>query len=102
MMAEFHVVPLGGSIHLSGRLAKVMRLIDASGLDYRVGPMGTVLEGEWDHVMDLIKRCHKALLADCPRVVTSIAIDDRKGAFSGRMKKKVDSVIRKSGRNLRT
>ncbi len=86
---------------MSRPLAKVMRLIDDSGLDYRVGPMGTAVEGSWDQVMRLIKRCHQAMLAQAPRVLTSVAIDDRKGA-ADRLEGKVASAVRKAGRPLRT
>ena len=101
MIAQFAVVPIGPGIHMSGRLAKVMRLIDESGLDYRVGPMGTAVEGSWDQVMKLVKKCHHTLLADTSRVFTYITVDDRKGA-KGRLEGKVASVVRKAGRPLRT
>ena len=52
MLAELEIIPIGTkSASLSGLLAEVAKLIDASGLDYRVGPMGTVVEGEWDQIM---------------------------------------------------
>ena len=79
MIAEFSTIPLGTGVQMSKRLAKVMRLIDQSGLDYRVGSMGTSIEGGWDEVMRLIRRCHQALLSTSPRVLTHISIDDRKG-----------------------
>ena len=46
MLAEFQIVPIGTKgASLSEILAKVAKLIDQSGLDYRVGPMGTTVEG---------------------------------------------------------
>ena len=63
MLAEFEIVPVGtASPSLSTELVQVAKLIDASGLDYRVGPMGTVVEGDWDQVMSLAKRCHQTIL----------------------------------------
>ena len=100
MVVQFSVIPIGSGVHMSGLLAKVMRLIDDSGLDYRIGPMGTAVEGNWDQVMRLIKRCHQAMLAQAPRVLTSVTIDDREGA-TGRLEGKVASVIRKVGRPLK-
>ncbi len=41
--------------------------------------MGTVIEGNWDRVMGLIKKCHASVSKDEARVLTSITIDDRKG-----------------------
>jgi uncharacterized protein (TIGR00106 family) len=101
MVVQFSVIPIGSGVHMSGPLARVMRLIDDSGLDYRVGPMGTAVEGSWDQVMRLIKRCHQAMGTRAPRVLTSVTIDDRKGAF-GRLEGKVASVVRKAGRPLKT
>ena len=31
-------------------MARSLDIIDKSGVDYRLNPMGTVLEGEWDEV----------------------------------------------------
>lgn len=101
MVVEFSVIPMGRGIGISSELAKVMRLVDDSGLDYRVGPMCTVLEGEWGPVMELIQRCHQRVRVGSARVMTTIKIDDRKGAQS-RMTGKVASVVQKSGRRLKT
>lgn len=101
MVVEFSVIPVGRGIGISSELAKVMRLVDDSGLDYRLGPMCTVLEGEWGPVMELIRRCHQRVRAGSARVMTTIKVDDRKGAHS-RMAAKVASVVRKSGRALKT
>ena len=78
MLAELEIIPIGtGSASVSALLADVVKLIDQSGLDYRVGPMGTVVEGDWDRVMALAKQCHDAMLQSADRVMTTIRIDDR-------------------------
>ena len=103
MLAEFEIVPLGlGGASISGVLAKVAALIDQSGLDYRVGPMGTTVEGEWDRVLDLAKRCHEAMLQAAPRVMTTIRIDDRNDQPApGRITRKVASLEAKVGKSLK-
>ena len=103
MLAELELVPIGTkSASLSVLLAEVAKLIDASGLDYRVGPMGTVVEGEWDPVMQLAKRCHDAVLTSSARVMTTIRIDDRTDTPGlGRMVKKVQSLEQAVGRPLK-
>ena len=103
MLAELEIVPIGTqSPSLSSILAEVAKLIDKSGLDYRVGSMGTVVEGEWDRIMVLAKQCHQAVLASTSRVMTTIRIDDRKDRpFSGRITQKVQSLEAKVGKPLR-
>jgi uncharacterized protein (TIGR00106 family) len=101
MIAEFCIIPIGGGSHFSARLAKVLKIVDASGLDYKLGPMGTSVEGEWDEVMRLIKKCQQALLAESDRVWISIKVDSSKGTKK-RLAHKVESVIEKAGKPLRT
>ncbi|HIH01983.1 TPA: MTH1187 family thiamine-binding protein [Thermoplasmata archaeon] len=100
MLAEFSVVPLGKGESISQYVAECMKLVDASGLDYRFTPMGTVLEGDFDEVMSVIHECHKAVMASCPRVLTTIRIDDRKGVSHG-LESKLESVEIKVGKRLK-
>jgi uncharacterized protein (TIGR00106 family) len=100
MVAQFSILPIG-ELSMSRTLVRVMKIIDEGGLDYRVGPMGTSVEGSWEKVLRLIHRCHDAVLANHPRVYTTISIDDRKGT-QGALSKKVLSVIEKSGRPLKS
>lgn len=99
MVVEFSTFPVGGGIGMSRRLARVMTLIEASGLPYSVGAMGTSVEGSWSEVMRLIRKCHETLLRNGQRVMTHIVIDDRKGA-RGRLRGKVASLERKLGHRL--
>ena len=103
MLAELEVIPIGtGNASLSTVLAEVAKLIDKSGLDYRVGPMGTVVEGDWDRIMLLAKQCHQAVLGSVGRVMTTIRIDDRKDQpGAGRITQKVQSLEAKVGKPLR-
>lgn len=80
MMADFRVVPIGtGSSSLSTQLAEVLDVVDSSGVSYKVNDMRTILEGDWDTVMGLIKKCHDKMMESSERVTTIITIDDRKG-----------------------
>ena len=99
MLAEFSIFPIGEGESLSKYVARSLKLIDESGLKYRINPMGTVVEGEWDEVMELIKSCHHAILEDTQRVTCSIKIDDRKGKTNA-LDMKIKSVEEKVGRRL--
>lgn len=76
MIAEFSICPLGTE-HMSKDVARVVEVLQGSGLEYRLGPMGTCLEGDIDHVLSAIRRCHEAVRNKHDRVITTIVIDDR-------------------------
>ena len=98
-MVELSMFPVDKGEHLSDYVARVLAIIDQSGVSYRLNPMGTVLEGEWDEVMAVIKKCHKELEKDCSRISTSLKIDYRKHTAS-RMDAKIKSVESKIGKSL--
>jgi uncharacterized protein (TIGR00106 family) len=100
VVLEFSMFPLGRGESLSPYVAKILDIVERSGLDYRFHAMGTLLEGEWDDVMGIVRKCFEALAADCDRIECSIKIDYRKGQ-AGRLRTKVASVEEKLGRPLR-
>jgi len=101
MVVNFTVVPIGKDSSLSAKVAEVLKIISDSGISYKLHSMGTILEGEWDEIMRLIKKCHKKILNDSDRVLTTITIDDRKGR-TDRIAGKVKSVEEKLGKKLKT
>lgn len=101
MLLEFSMSPLGKGESVSEYVARSLEIVADSGLDYRLHAMGTVLEGEWDEVFDVVKRCYEAMSTDCDRISCSIKVDARRGA-SGRLSSKVKSVEQKLGKTLKT
>jgi len=101
MLAEFSIVPLDKGASLSAHVARMLDLVDRSGLAYLLTPMGTMVEGDADAVWDLVRACHREMAAHSGRVLTTVRVDDKKGA-TGQLQKKVASVERKLGRSLRT
>jgi uncharacterized protein (TIGR00106 family) len=99
MIIEFTVVPIGRGAELAGPVARILDLVDQSGLPYQLTAMGTLVEGEWDEVMGLVRRCHEAMRGASGRVSTHIAVDDRVGV-SGRIAGKVRDVEQVLGRPL--
>ena len=99
MLAEFSIIPIGKGESLSDRIAGVLRIVADSGLPYKANPMGTVVEGDWDEVLLLIKKCHNEMLENTGRLVTSITIDDRPGR-PNRLEEKIKSVEKRLGREL--
>jgi uncharacterized protein (TIGR00106 family) len=100
MLIEFSIVPVGSGSSLSDRIAEVLRIVDESGLPYRINPMGTVVEGEWDELFRLVRKCHKTVMKKEERVVTHISVDDRKG-MPDRIGQKVKSVEKILGKSLK-
>jgi uncharacterized protein (TIGR00106 family) len=101
LLAEFSIWPMDKGQSVSEYVARCLDVIDRSGLPYRLGPMGTALEGEYDDVMAVLKQCFDGLLADCSRVTASVKLDYRKG-YTGRLDAKVRRVEEHVGRKLRT
>lgn len=99
MLIEFSIVPVGAGSSLGGRLAEVMKIVSESGLPYKVNPMGTVVEGGWDELMNLVKKCHEAAMRNEERVLTKISIDDRKD-MPNRIEEKVKSIEKRLGKTL--
>jgi uncharacterized protein (TIGR00106 family) len=100
MLVQFSIVPLGKGESISAQISKVLKIVDEGGLPYRLTPMGTVVEGEWDEVMALIRTCHLEVLKSMPRLLTTITIDDRPGK-PDRITEKIRSVEKKLGRELK-
>jgi uncharacterized protein (TIGR00106 family) len=101
LLAEFSISPLGKGDSVGPYVARALDIIDKSGLPYKLGPLGTCVEGEWADVMAVIQKCYEELSRDCERVTCTIKCDWRKGK-SGRLTTKVESVQKHLGRRLQT
>ena len=96
------MTPLGKGESVSKYVAKVVDIVDRSGLPYVLTPMGTIVEGEdWDEVMEVLKRGFEELKKECSRISITMKIDYRQGK-SGRLRSKVESVQEKLGRDIKT
>lgn len=93
--------PLGKGDSVSPYVARCLEIVEASGLDYRLHAMGTILEGEWDEVLAVVTKCYAALRPDCERISCTMKIDAREKA-AGRLISKVQSVEEKLGRKLKS
>lgn len=94
VLANFAIFPLDKGTSVSPYIARAVRIIKESGLPYELGPMTTVIEGEWDEVMAVIDRCFKDLQRDAGRIYMTLNIDYRQGRTGG-MTEKVAAVERK-------
>jgi uncharacterized protein (TIGR00106 family) len=101
VLLEFAMAPHGQGEGVSRYVARILDIIDRSGVSYRLTPMGTILEGDWDAVMAVVTACFRALQTDCSRIGLNLKVDYRAGNES-RLVSKVDAVEGHLGRKLRT
>jgi uncharacterized protein (TIGR00106 family) len=101
-LVEFSIFPTEKTQSKSAYVARVLDIIDKSGLDYQFTPMGTIVEGESvEEVLAIITQAYTELQIDCGRIYSSIKIDYREGPV-GRLRKKTGSVEKRLGRELNT
>ena len=101
VLLEFSMAPLGQGESVSAHVARILDLIDRSGVPYQLTPMGTILEGEWSEVMSVVTACFETLAKDCPRIGVHLKVDYRAGP-AGRLKSKTAKVEQQLGRKLQT
>jgi len=94
VIIDFSIFPVDKGESVSIYVTRAVKIIKDSGLPYKLGPMGTSIEGEWDELMGLVTRCFDAMKQDCNRVYMTIKVDYRRGA-TGRMEGKIQSVQQK-------
>lgn len=94
-VVEISIVPLGtGSTSLSQYVAACESELRkrCKGLKYELTAMGTIIEGDLDQILTLVRRLHEVPFEEgALRVSTSIKIDDRRDK-PGTIEQKVRSV----------
>lgn len=101
VLLEFSMAPGGKGESVSAYVARILDVIDRSGVSYQLTPMGTILEGEWDDVMGVVTACFRALETDCTRIGVQMKVDYRAGP-AGRLQSKTAKVEERLGRKLST
>lgn len=94
---EVSVVPIGtATTSLSSWVTESLRVLQKrSDLNYKLTPMGTIIEGDLDQALRLVRQMHEApFKTGIRRVITTISVDDRRDK-SVTLQGKVDSVMKK-------
>lgn len=98
VMIDLCVVPVGVGVSVSEYIAECERIIMAAGLESQMHPYGTVIQGEWDLVMETVKKCHEKVHAmGSPRIMSIVKIGTRTDREQT-MQDKIDSVNAKLAR----
>ena len=79
MIIGFSITPLGLGEDVGQAVAEAVRVVRASGLPNKTDAMFTVVEGEWDEVMGVVKQAVDAVLAVAPRASMVLKADIRPG-----------------------
>lgn len=97
-IVEVSVVPIGtASPSVSRYVAETEKVLrEAEGINFELTAMGTIIEGDLDQVLSLVRQMHRVVLGtpEVMRVVTTVKIDerlDKKSSIHG----KVASVKKK-------
>ena len=79
-IAEITVVPSGIGPSVSDYVVRAIRVIEKhEGVRFQLTPMGTILEGDLDSILDVIRDVHNCAFDDrVKRVLTLVKIDDRR------------------------
>jgi len=86
---------------VSRYVSKIVDMIDKSGVNYKLTPMGTVIETQnIDQALEIIKKSYQ-VLGDCERVYGNLKFDIRKNC-SDRLTSKIASVESQLGKSVNT
>jgi uncharacterized protein (TIGR00106 family) len=94
VVAEISIVPIGtGDTGLSGYIAACLEVLERrKDISYRLTPMGTIIEGSLDKVLEAVQKMHEVPFnKGASRVVTFLKIDDRRDK-QATMADKIESV----------
>lgn len=93
MLVAFSVSPSGGDPEggVSEAVARAVKVVRDSGLPNETNAMFTNIEGDWDEVMDVLKRAVEAAGEGAARVSLVLKADIRPG-YQGQLTAKVDRV----------
>ena len=104
VLLEFSMFPTSDDCRsgasVSSQVSKIIDAIDKSGVNYKLTPMGTVVETEtMREALDIIELAYDQL--DCERIYSCLKFDIRKNT-KNRLKTKIDSVQKELNREVNT
>jgi uncharacterized protein (TIGR00106 family) len=103
VLLEFAMFPTSDECRkgssVSHQVAKIIDMIDRSGLAYQLTPMGTIVEcASVQEALGVVEKAYEQL-DECERVYSTIKLDIRKGEM-GRLSGKIASVENQIGRSV--
>lgn len=95
-VAEVSIIPLGvPGTSLSTHVARVLKILQESSLQFELTAMGTIISGDLDEILQILRKMHESCFSgEVNRVLTQIKIDDRRDK-RGSPEQKIHSVMSK-------
>lgn len=96
-IVEVSIIPLGTKTpSVSKHLARALRVLQPEkNIKYKITSMGTIMEGDLEEILRVVKHMHEGTFGDeVKRVVTTIKIDDRRDKTLS-MNGKIESLLKK-------
>ena len=97
VIAEISVVPLGTKTpSVSQYVARAVKVLEREkDIRYELTAMATVIEGDLDKILAVVKKMHEGVFGEgVSRVLTTVKIDDRRDKAQT-MKEKLNSLKKK-------
>lgn len=93
MLVAFSIAPTtgDGDAGVAQAVARAIRVVRESGLPHETTSMFTTIEGDWDEVMDVVKRAVDAVAEVSPRVSLVLKADIRPG-YTGQLRAKRERI----------
>lgn len=78
VIIDLCVVPIGVGLSVSKYVAACHEIINKAGLKSELHAYGTNIEGDWDEVFAVVKKCHEKVHdMGAPRITTTIKAGTR-------------------------
>ncbi len=98
VLLEFSMFPTDKGESVSPYVSRIIKMIKETGLNYRLTPMGTVVEADsMPEILRVIEQAYDLLEPDCNRIYSSMKLDIRKGK-GNRLEGKIRSVEDRIGK----
>ncbi len=98
VLMNFAMFPTDKGTSVSRQVSSLIAMIKDSGINYKLGSMGTTIETEtFAEALEILQKSYELLETDSERIYASINFDIKKGQ-SGRMVKKIESIEAKIGK----
>jgi uncharacterized protein (TIGR00106 family) len=97
VLVEFAMFPTDKGDSVSKYVSRIIKMIDESGIPYKLTPMGTVFEtNNMENALNIINKSHGCLKDDCNRVYSTVKFDIQKDK-NNRIIGKIKSIEEKIG-----